>query len=283
MLRRALRVAAVLVLAPTGTAISPAAAAPATPQRDFLLTDHSMVIIPVDNQRYADLAGQYLEAAGFSAEPAVPIGIVNIPEYLPFSTLTNTVNVGTDQLVEAILDKWDGGAGFDADDPLFVFGYSQGAVVSVLAQQELFDAGIPQDALHFVLVGNSASAQGGWLNSFLGSLDWLPQWLVGLIRQNLELWGIAPPVLDATTPDHLYATDVWTLSGDGWANWDNGTNIAGMFSDHLWYLGLSPEEIANTVDNTVGLTTYHMMDSAAVNGLEALWNAFLMAVDFTQW
>ncbi|BBZ25190.1 hypothetical protein [Mycolicibacter hiberniae] len=65
------------MLAPTETAISPAAAAPATPQRDFLWTDRSRVIIPVDNQRYADLAGKYLEAAGFRADPAAPIGIVN--------------------------------------------------------------------------------------------------------------------------------------------------------------------------------------------------------------
>lgn len=40
---------------------------------------------------------------------------------------------------------------------------------------------------------------------------------------------------------------------------------------------------SSTVANTVGSTTYHMMDSAAINGLEALWNSFRMAVDFTQW
>ena len=49
------------------------------------------------------------------------------------------------------------------------------------------------------------------------------------------------------TPDDLYPTQVFSLSGDGWANYDNGANDLGMYSDHLEYLGLTSQEIASAV------------------------------------
>ncbi|CAJ1506528.1 PE-PPE domain-containing protein [[Mycobacterium] kokjensenii] len=279
-----------LLVAPMalGSADFPAQAA-ATQHIEYMLTDQSLVIIPTQNQNYADLAGMYLTAAGFQNPDDEPIGIVNIPEYIPFSTLANTVDIGVKQLVEQVVELWDDGNGFNGDDPLYLLGYSQGAVVVSLAEQEFVKAGIPPEALHLVMIGDSASSQGGWLNSFLTSLEsWLPEWVVTMVRQNLVSWGIAPPVLGATTPDGLYATDVWSLSGDGWANWDGGKGLGGMFNDHLWYLGLSQEDIdgAEVVNpDAVGTydTVYHMIDSDSVNAFEALWNSFVMAVDFTQW
>ena len=34
-------------------------------------------------------------------------------------------------------------------------------------------------------------------------------------------------MLGQVTPDNLYPTQVYSLSGDGWANYDNGVNDAG--------------------------------------------------------
>jgi hypothetical protein len=77
----------------------------------------------------------------------------------------------------------------------------------------------------------------------------------------------------------LYPTDVYTLTGDGWANWDNGANIPGMFFDHLAYLDLSPAEIANATLTTDGLTDYFTIDSASVDIWSALWNELLVELD----
>jgi hypothetical protein len=69
------------------------------------------------------------------------------------------------------------------------------------------------------------------------------------------------------------------LSGDGWANWDDGANILGMFTDHVEYLGLTPAEINSATLSLVdNLTNYFTIDSADVNGLSALWESLMIAV-----
>jgi hypothetical protein len=89
----------------------------------------------------------------------------------------------------------------------------------------------------------------------------------------LTLLGVTPPVLGSTTPDNLYPTDVYTLSGDGWANYDDGQNLLGMFTDHLEYLGLTPAEIASATESTHGLTDYYSIESADVDGTLAFLNS----------
>ena len=63
---------------------------------------------------------------------------------------------------------------FGDGNPLYVFGYSQSDVVMGMAEQQLYDYGIPQGDLDFVMVGDSASAEGGFLNAYVDSL---PTWL----------------------------------------------------------------------------------------------------------
>jgi hypothetical protein len=72
---------------------------------------------------------------------------------------------------------------------------------------------------------------------------------------------------------------VYSLSTDGWTNWDDGANTYGMFTDHLEYLGLTPAEIATATETTDGLTNYYTIDDANVNDLEALYNQALLALD----
>jgi len=53
-----------------------------------------------------------------------------------------------------------------------------------MAEQQLADDHIPSADLHFVLVGDSASADGGFLNSYVDSLpESLRQWVTDAFNQ----------------------------------------------------------------------------------------------------
>jgi hypothetical protein len=239
---------------------------------DYVLTSsdssEALVLIPLANQEYANAADSlYLEPNGFDGTATNFV----VPE--PSNEVAN-VEPGVQTLVQAVESQYTAGD-FSATDPLYIFGYSQGAVEASLAEQQLANFGIPQDALHFVLVGDSSSAEGGFLNSFVDSF---PESLQQPVTNTLTLLGVTPPVLGSTTPDNLYPTDVYTLSGDGWANYDDGQNLLGMFTDHLEYLGLTPAEIASATESTSGLTDYYTIDSADVDGTSALLNTLKLAL-----
>jgi hypothetical protein len=244
---------------------------------DYSLTSEALVMIPAFNQQWLDVTNElYLEPNGFDGTPT----FLEVPETYD---LNGSVNGATDILVNAIEQRWDA-HDFSESDPLYVFGYSQASVVAGLAEQQLHvdDPDIPQDALHFVLVGDSASAQGGFLNEFL---PWLDQFFPESWQQSVDDFVTelftqfnAGSVLGAVTPDDLYPTDVYTLTGDGWANWADGTNTSGMFSQHLAYLGLTPAEINSATEVHDGLTNYFTIDSADVDFLSAYTNALEIGV-----
>jgi hypothetical protein len=233
-----------------------------------LVDDEALIIIPVDNPAYADAAADlYLHAAGFTADPDYSnVATLDMPEVVSSGTLNDAVNYGVNELVGQIETEYHAGD-FSTSDPLYVFGYSQSSVVMGMAEQQLAADKIPQDALHLVMVGDSASAEGGFLNTFLDEFpaSW-QQSIVDLFKE----FG-ADEVLGQVTPDDYYPTDVYSLSGDGWSIYDNGLNNAGLFSDHLEYLGLTPAEIATAGAPAVdGLTNYFTIQDSMVNSLEAL-------------
>jgi PE-PPE domain len=237
---------------------------------DYKLVDDALVIIPVDNPAYADAAANlYLEPNGFvPAADDSNVLTLDMPEVVSGGTLNDAVNQGVASLVSTI--EADYNAGDMADGPLYVFGYSQSDVVMGMAEQQIaaYDNGaITPDDLNFVMVGDSASAEGGFLNTFLNEFpaSWQP-YIVDAFKD----FG-ADQVLGQVTPDNYYPTEVYSLSGDGWANYDNGLNNAGLFSDHLEYLGLTPSEIATAGAPTVdGMTEYFTIQDSMVNSLEAL-------------
>jgi hypothetical protein len=125
------------------------------------------------------------------------------------------------------------------------------------------------------MVGDSASAEGGFLNSYVDSL---PSWMQPSVIELFNEFG-AGDVLGQVTPDDYFKTEVYSLSGDGWSIYDNGMNDLGMYSDHLEYLGLTPTEIATAGSPvTDGLTEYFTIQDSMVNSLEALWTQLQMAV-----
>jgi hypothetical protein len=244
---------------------------------DYALASEGLVMIPAFNQQWLDITNElYLEPNGFDGTPTY----LQVPETYD---LNGSVKGATDILVNAIEQRWSD-HDFSETDPLYIFGYSQASVVAGLAEPQLEAYGIPSDALHFVLVGDSASGHGGFLNEFL---PWLNQFFPDSWQQSVDDFVTqlftqfkAGSVLGAVTPNDLYPTDVYTLTGDGWANWDDGTNTSGMFSQHLAYLGLSPEEInsATSVMDPDSLTDYHIIDSADVDFLSAFTNALEIGV-----
>src|ERR1700734_1712643 len=209
---------------------------------DYKLVDEALVIIPVDNQEFADAAAKlYLQPSGFDPTPDYSnVSTLDMPEVVQGGTLDDAVSQGQQQLVSAIEADYTANE-FGDGNPLYVFGYSQSDVVMGDAEQQLYDFGIPQGDLDFVMVGDSASAEGGFLNSYIDSL---PTWLQPYVTEAFDEFG-AGDVLGATTPKDLFATQVYSLSGDGWANYDSGANDLGMYSEPLEYLGLTPAEIAS--------------------------------------
>jgi hypothetical protein len=230
----------------------------------------ALVLIPAENQEYADVANAlYLEPNGFHGTATV---------YLTPDVGNEVQNVepGVQALVHTIEADYAAGD-LSAADPLYVFGYSAGAVEEGLAEQQLaaLPQPIPPADLNFVMVGDSASAEGGFLNTVISSL---PESLQQPTTELFALVGLTPPVLGATTPDNLYPTEAYSLTGDGWPNWDDGANTYGMFTEHLEYLGLTPAEIASATQTTQDMTTYFSIDSANVNDVAALYNQLLLVL-----
>jgi hypothetical protein len=239
-----------------------------------LVDDEALVIIPVENQEFADAAANlYLQPNGFTIDPGYTnVNTLDMPEVVQGGTLDDAVSQGEQSLVSTIVADYK--AGDMADGPLYVFGYSQSDVVMGDAEAQLAADGVPKDALDFVMVGDSASAEGGFLNTYIDSL---PSWEQSLVTEAFQEFG-AGNVLGATTPDNLYPTQVYGLSGDGWANYDGGANDLGMYSDHLEYLGLTAQEIASAgAPNVDGLTDYFTIQDSMVNSLEALWTQLQIA------
>jgi hypothetical protein len=93
--------------------------------------------------------------------------------------------------------------------------------------QQLASAGVPTDDLHFVLVGDPSTPNGGIYSEF-------------------GLTDIAAGTNDLT-PDNLYPTDVYTLEYDPVADWPQYSSdllsdlnaLDGLLFEHLAYLGLT--------------------------------------------
>ncbi|MGH3562243.1 MAG: PE-PPE domain-containing protein, partial [Mycobacterium sp.] len=156
--------------------------------------------IPTPGQSYIDAVEQvYLDPNGFTGQAVA----LTTPE-LTCCTDTGLGEDATD-LVNAVNAQMATGDVSSAN-PIVVFGYSQSTAAASLAMEELHDQAVPvpADDLHFVLVGDSASADGGMLNTILPSL---PDWLSNLIKPLLPSFDLSQSI-GLTTPDY-YQADVY--------------------------------------------------------------------------
>lgn len=223
----------------------------------------------------------YLEPLGFTGQT---VAVTH-----DYADLFNSrIDLETAALVDAVNTQMATGD-VSPDDPLVIMGYSESAAAATIAMQQLSAEGIPSDDLHFVLLGDSASDFGGFLNAFLPSL---PDSLSQSVGQLLESPALGlEGLFGVTTPDDLYPTTVYALPGDGWGDWPSDAStdpaaelqaIVGMFSTHLEYFGLSPTEIADAVlSHQDRLVDYYTIPDADINPLTALWDALVNVVDPT--
>jgi hypothetical protein len=175
---------------------------------------------------------------------AAPLQVLTTPELIQQSTLTDA-----DDVTLAVENEFNANPGaFTAEDPLTIFGYSQSASAESIAMTQLAEDGIPSADLHFVFIGDPS----------------LPG-------------GIGASTI--VTPDDLYPATIYTLDGDGVADYQQDLAAGGqldalynLFTTHAEYLGLTPTEIANATTSIDGdLTNIDISDN--INGFDAFIGA----------
>ncbi|MGV0627717.1 PE-PPE domain-containing protein, partial [Mycolicibacter minnesotensis] len=125
---------------------------------------------------------------------------------------------------------------YDADNPLWIFGYSQGATAGSIAMAQLAHEGFAPGSLHFVFIGNPIGEGGVW-----GARDADPFSVDGLLN-------------DFQTPNNAFTTTVYSVPGDPVAD-ASSTSALGLVWEHMMYLGLTPDQVANHSATTDGLIT----------------------------
>ncbi|MGB3332103.1 MAG: PE-PPE domain-containing protein [Mycobacterium sp.] len=146
---------------------------------------------------------------------------------------------GASEIVRAVHAELDANPGaYDADNPLWIFGYSQGATASSIAMAQLAHDGVDPEALHFVFIGDPSGANGTWPHT-LGELS--------LSNDSSLLFG-------NQTPNDAFTTTIYTFPGDPVAD-HTAPSMLGLFWEHVMYLGLTPEQVADHVASADGLIT----------------------------
>lgn len=215
----------------------------------------------------ADAENLYLEPNGFS-----PNGFAeDLALYSASDNFGPSVAAGQNDLtIAAVADYYLGI--FNAEHPLTLFCYSQGAVVCNNDEPTLIKDGIPSDAIKIVEIGDTSSSQTGWdgapgpIDGFLDNTA-APGSLTALGLDALG-WG---NLVGDTTPSTDYDTYVYTLYGDMWAD----VTAPLCLLCHDAYLGLTPAEISSAVPVIEGLTTYFDIPALSTTALD---NALLAAI-----
>ena len=188
---------------------------------------------------------------------AAPLQVLTTPELIQQGPSSLTA---ADDVTLAVENEFNADPGaFNAEHPLTIFGYSQSATAESIAMSRLEEAGIPSDDLHFVFIGDPSLPGGIWPN-LVPDLDTIfGSSLTNTLLTDLGIDG----VLGNLTPDDLYPTTIYTLDGDGVADFQQDFTaggllqaIEGLFVQHVEYLGLTPTQVADATTSTNGDLTY---------------------------
>ena len=207
---------------------------------------------------------------------AAPLQVLTTPELIQQGPSSLTA---ADDVVLAVQNEFSANPGaFSAEDPLTIFGYSQSATAESIAMSRLEADGIPSADLHFVFIGDPSLADTGIWPNLVPDLDsLLGSSLTNTLLTDLGFDG----VLGNVTPDDLYPTTIYSLDGDGVAqfqpDFESGGllgTIEGLFVQHVEYLGLTPDEVANATTSTDDLIT-NVDISDNINNADAWLSAVL--------
>ncbi|MDD7814943.1 PE-PPE domain-containing protein [Mycobacterium sp. CSUR Q5927] len=191
----------------------------------------------------------YLEPMGYQGTVASSEALT-MPNSYDF---LESVPEGEKVLIDAVLAAYHAGdMGCDdwgvCSDPLTIFTYSQSSLIAAYAQDDLMKAGVPEDALRFVMLGATPGA----------------------------------------VPNDMYPTEVFNIEGDiytthsltkswidllfGNTNWQD---VLYGLAVHNAYLGLTADQIASADSVTEGLTTFNEIDALTMPELfQALFTSF---------
>jgi hypothetical protein len=226
---------------------------------------------------------EYLQPLGFSDSGTVTALVT--PESPAFGP---SIAAGVDTLVHTIEADYNANE-ISAADPLTVFGYSQSAVIESLAEQELAAYQIPLQDLRFVMLGDAAADPPS------GPTGILDTWGATPFGQELDYLLGWSNLVDVTTPNHLYPTDVFTVVHDFFGDTATPADFAADplgalwqdfvgFFEHGVYLGGLPEsEILAAIDSggvIDGATNYFSL-ADPVNLFESLWDVTLGSFGIT--
>jgi hypothetical protein len=195
----------------------------------------------------------YLQPSGFSADGTItPLVTPETPWF------GRSIARGEDALIQAVETAYDNRE-FDARDPLTIVTYSQSTVIASLAEPILAKYGIPSGDLRFVMLGDAAANPP---TGPTGILDTFGNRPFGEAIFRMLGWG---NLIDATTPNDLYPTAVYTVIGDFWADYPDSAQrlwVPGLLQ-HGDYLGLSESDIQDATATDDGLTTYYTIADPA--------------------
>jgi hypothetical protein len=195
----------------------------------------------------------YLQDLGFTGTDITSLVTPESPDFGP------SIAEGELDLVNTIEADYNAGGDVTwATDPLTITAYSQSTVIASLAEPILNELGIPSSDLRFVFLGDAAADPS---TGATGILDTWGDTTFG--KDILDLLG-SGNLVDATTPNDLYPTDVFTVTGDLFGDYPVSAAelwVLGFF-EHGDYMGLTESEIQAAMHDTAttvvdGLTTYY--------------------------
>ncbi|OBK86486.1 PE-PPE domain-containing protein, partial [Mycolicibacter sinensis] len=143
--------------------------------------------------------------------------------------------VGAAEIVRAVHAELNANPdAYDADNPLWVFGWSQGATAGSIAMAQLAHDNVDPRLVHFVFIGNPVGAD-------TSDTLWDRLFDMPILNGNL-------------TPNEAFPATIYTFPGDPVAD-ASSNSILGLFYEHMMYLGLTPDQVANHLATTDGAIT----------------------------
>ncbi|MGB3893883.1 MAG: PE-PPE domain-containing protein [Mycolicibacter sinensis] len=238
-----------------------------------LLADTAIFVggtmLPTPSAAFAQTAADlFLNPLGFDAgdDPTVcvigagicdsPLQVLTTPQLI---LQGHSSFVGAAEIVRAVHAQLDANPGaYDADNPLWIFGYSQGATAGSIAMAQLAHDGVNPQLLHFVFIGDPSDANGSWPGNTSDTL-WDRLFDMPILNGNL-------------TPNEAFPATIYTFPGDPVAD-ASSNSMLGLFYEHVMYLGLTPEQVADHTATTDGMLT-NIDISGDIDQFSAWLNAF---------